>query len=420
MRLLYFALDYPWPPNNGLRLRTWTLLRALYAEGCSVTLVCLQMTASMDSPQPLHELCDSVWMLDRRPPSLSRGVHAGGRLAALLARQPYAAWRFRAEEARALLQRLWSGAAWDAVICDTVYAAVDIPAGAGPLVVNHHNIEHRIYSTYAAHEPRRWRRAAARWEGKRVERWESVIGRRTQLNLVCSQVDRDHLLAQQPQARVLVVPNIAPELAGEPSAPTEPGLVVFQGALDWLPNRDAVDYFLREIWPLVLRGHPQARLQVVGRHPPPAFLARHRAQPRVQFAADVADIRPYLERAAVAIAPLRMGSGTRLKILEAAAMGKAIVATPLGAEGLNFIPGMEILLGSSAAGFAVQLVRLLRSPDLARALGERARRRVEASYSPAALRHSLREALRQLQPAPPAAAGPVPTGSASAPACPAA
>ncbi|MGH9471242.1 MAG: glycosyltransferase [Terriglobales bacterium] len=396
MRLLYFALDSPLPANNGLRLRTWTILRALHAEGARIELICL-------APVPLGEfdgvraVCDEFWTAGHRGASLSRGRDYYGRMRALGSRQPYSARRFRSPAASALLRELCARNHHDAVICDTVFPAGNLPPELPPLVLNHHNIEHRIFESYARQQGWSWRRAAVSWEGQRVARWEATVGRRTALNLVCSEVDRCVLLEQQPEANIAVVPNIAPQSA-VPDVNTEedPDLVVFQGALDWLPNRDAVDWFLADVWPAVLARCPSVRFQVVGRNPPEDFLARHRGRARVEFTGTVTDVRPYLGRAAVAIAPMRIGSGTRLKILEAAGMAKAVVATPLGAQGLHFVPGVEIELADSSIEFAALLLQLLRSPERRQMLGAAAQTRVRTEYSFGALRQSLRRALSTL------------------------
>ncbi|MGH9412168.1 MAG: glycosyltransferase [Terriglobales bacterium] len=395
MHLLYIALDCPLPANNGLRLRTSTVLRALRAQGCSVTLVCLQTTAALPDAAALHEICDVYWMLEQKAGSMSGGGHAGARLRSLLSPLPYAACRFRSLAARKLLRQLCTGASWDAIVCDTVYAAINLPFGMHPLIVNHHNLEHRIFDTYCQTEPAAWKRAAAAWESRKTRRWEIAVGRRTSLNWVCSRVDRDGLVQQQPGATVEVVPNVAPAMTA-PELAEEDGLVVFQGALDWLPNRDAVQYFLTAIWPRVRTAQPNARLLVVGRNPPAAFVARHQCEPQVSFTGTVAETAPYLARAALTVAPLRMGSGTRLKILEAAAMGKPTVATPLGAEGLEFRPGTEILLAAAPEPFAAAVVHLLASPALRRRMGAAARSRVAADYDFAALCRSVQAGLRGL------------------------
>lgn len=394
MRLLYIALDCPLPANNGLRLRTSMILRALRAHGCRITLLCLQSPAGLQDPVELQDLCDAYWLLENQISSLSRGGAWGGRLRAAFSSLPYAAWRFHSSSSRRLLQQLCASPDWDAILCDTVYGAVDLPVAAAPLIVNHHNLEHRIFDTYRQSETCRWKRALAAWEAGRVRRWEIKVGQRTALNWVCSRVDHDGLRQQQPGARVQIVPNVAPD-AGV-SADAEDDLVVFQGALDWFPNRDAVQFFLAEVWPRILQARPTARFLIVGRNPPAAFLARHRRAPRVTFTGTVPETAPYLSRAAVTVAPLRMGSGTRLKILEAAALGKPTVATPLGAEGLAFMPGSEILLALEPAAFAAAVLRLLGSPDLRRRMGAAAQARVHAEYDFAALCRSIQAGLRAL------------------------
>ncbi|HWG38823.1 MAG TPA: glycosyltransferase [Terriglobales bacterium] len=406
MQILYLALDCPLPANNGLRMRTAAMLSALRAEGCRTTLVCLQATESLSARAQLQHLCEAHWILDHRIPSLSQGQHLLGRVHAAAARLPFAALRFRSAAARTLVQQLWDSAAWDALICDTVFSAINVPARVQPLIVNHHNLEHRIFDSYCAVERHPLKRAAARWESRRVRAWEAQVGARSSGNLVCSEVDREGLLAQQPGATVVVAPNIAPNIApiispelpdtGDSVVPERDGGILFQGALDWLPNRDAVEYLLAEIWPRVRARHPMARLKILGRNPPAAFLARHRHHPGVEFTGSVPDTAPYLAEAAISVVPLRIGSGTRLKILEAAAMGKAVVSTTLGAEGLKFLNGEEILLADAPDAFAASISALLASARLRRDLGRAAHARVQSEYSLDALRCQLRGALQGL------------------------
>jgi len=396
MRLLYLALDCPLPANNGLRLRTWCMLRALRQEGCQITLVCQQAAGAAPSRSALHEVCESVWMLDHRVSSLTQGGDWGARLGSLASALPHAALRFRSAAVRDLVARLGQAKTADAIVCDTVFAAVNVPDELRPLIINHHNIEHRIFESYRAVETNPCKRAAAGWECRKVRDWELQVGRRAALQWVCSGTDRAALLRQQPHARVVVAPNIADRLESAPGGETDPNLVLFQGALDWFPNRDAVEFFLESAWPLVLRRCPEARLRIVGRNPPPAFLARHRHRAGVEFTGTVADVYPHLAQAAVSIAPLRIGSGTRLKILEAAALAKPVVATPLGAEGLELVPDDEILLAEQPAEFAAAVACLLGSPELRHRIGSAARARVCAQYSFAALRQSVRLGLEAL------------------------
>jgi glycosyltransferase involved in cell wall biosynthesis len=161
-------------------------------------------------------------------------------------------------------------------------------------------------------------------------------------------------------------------------APVDPSTILFTGSIDYRPNTDAVLYFAREIFPRILRAQRRATLMVVGMRPPPEITAL--AGPNIVITGAVADVRPYLQRATVVVAPLRMGSGTRLKLLEAMAMGKPVVSTALGAEGLAVEGGTHLLVADDPAAFAAEVVRLLDHPSLAAWMGRNGRDLVEREY----------------------------------------
>ena len=162
------------------------------------------------------------------------------------------------------------------------------------------------------------------------------------------------------------------------TGPVDPREIVFTGLMSYLPNQDAVAYFAREILPLILRDRPDVMFTVVGKEAPASLLAL--AGPNIRFTGRVADTRPYLSRAAAVVVPLRAGSGTRLKILEALAMGKGIVSTSIGSEGLDVTSGRDLLVADDPEAFAQAVVRLVDHPDEAAELGRRGRELVERSY----------------------------------------
>jgi glycosyltransferase involved in cell wall biosynthesis len=191
---------------------------------------------------------------------------------------------------------------------------------------------------------------------------------------------------------VTVVPNVV-DVHSYKVAETDDGAgVLFIGGMDWFPNRDAVEFFEEAVLPELRARLPVARFMVVGR-PPPDRLRRRMEASGVEFLGRVDDIRPVVSAAAVSVVPLRIGSGTRMKILEAAALGKAIVSTRLGAEGLNFADGSEIALADEPGAMAAAVADLLKRPAARTAMGAAARVRVEEEYSFEALRRCLREAL---------------------------
>jgi glycosyltransferase involved in cell wall biosynthesis len=141
--------------------------------------------------------------------------------------------------------------------------------------------------------------------------------------------------------------------------------------LSTFQNTDGIQWFVQEIWPIIARGRPDARLRILGKQPPPAVLALQK--PGVEVVGFVEDLRPSLAEAAAVVVPLRLGSGTRLKIVEAMAMGKAVISTHLGAEGLEVEHGKDILLADEPEGFAREVLRVLHEPVLAARLGAAAR-----------------------------------------------
>jgi polysaccharide biosynthesis protein PslH len=191
-------------------------------------------------------------------------------------------------------------------------------------------------------------------------------------------------------------PNCVDTESYLPAEDDDGATVLFIGAMDWLPNRDALDFVRLRILPQLLALAPAATLVVAGRNPSSDLRRRLAGIPSLRFAGAVEDTRPLLARAAAFAAPLRIGSGTRIKILEAAAMAKPIVSTTLGAEGLELSDGNEILLADEPRHFARAVADLLLDPGRRRALGRAARRRVAENYSLLALRHALRGAFTEL------------------------
>jgi polysaccharide biosynthesis protein PslH len=168
---------------------------------------------------------------------------------------------------------------------------------------------------------------------------------------------------------------------------------VFTGSMDWLPNEDAMRFFCQDVLPLIRAEEPRTRLSIVGRTPTPAVRAL--ADEHIEVTGTVADVRPYMRKAAVFIVPLRIGGGTRLKIFEAMAMGQAVVSTTVGAEGLPVIDGEHALIADGPRAFAAAVVSLLRDPQRRQSLADAARKLVVDRYGWSAAGDVLDAALTQ-------------------------
>jgi glycosyltransferase involved in cell wall biosynthesis len=253
------------------------------------------------------------------------------------------------------------------------------------LCLDEHNIEYDIVRRTAGVEASVLRRAYSAVEWRKVRREERHAWSHLDGCTVTSVRDQDMLLADEPTAHTAVVPNgvdlefFQPSRLSHLPAPREPQTLLFFGAIDYYPNTDAMLFFLHDALPQLAARYPHLRLCIVGRKPPESIVAQRSATVEVTGVVD--DVRPWIERADVVIVPLRIGGGTRLKILEAMAMGKAVVSTTLGAEGLDVVPERDLLIADDAASLVAQIGRLLDDPELGRRIGASARKLVASRYS---------------------------------------
>ena len=265
------------------------------------------------------------------------------------------------------------------------------------LVVDSHEIAYDLARQFAVAGENLGRRfyAGANW--RKLRREELGIYRAADGVYLCSTEDEQRLLEQIPRARTAVIPNAADVDYYQPR-PTDPApdgrTVVYFGLLSTVPNIDAVIHFVQDIWPRIAKANPDARCKIIGGRPPPSLQAL--AGPRVELTGFVQDLRPHLAGAAAVVVPLRLGGGTRLKIVEAMAMGKAIVSTSLGAEGIEAVPERDILIADQPAAFAESVNRLLAEPGLATRIGQSARRLAVDRYAWSGAAQALEDFYRRV------------------------
>jgi glycosyltransferase involved in cell wall biosynthesis len=392
MRILFVALQFPIPANNGLKMRSWSLLQALAAEGHELSLVYFQDSSDVRAEiLPLGSICQDLTAVPFRFTSLSSSRDYWRRALALFSLHPYAAGRFVSPLMRERIKEVLSRHRFDLIIADTAFSMLNLPTTDVPITLNAHNLEYMILKRYLSHESNPLKLAYGWLETQKVRGWESDACSHADYVMCCSKHDKELIQELCPRVPISVIPNIVDVNNYGPTTDVDEPVLIYQGGMDWYPNRDAVEYLVFEILPILRRSVPDCRVIVAGRNPSPEFRRQFDSIPHVSFTGTVPDMRLEIAKAAVSVVPLRIGSGTRMKILEAAAMGKPIVSTTLGAEGLEFVDGSEIVLADQPQAFADAVAGLLCDAARRRSIGRAARRRVEQQYSMTALRSSLHD-----------------------------
>jgi sugar transferase (PEP-CTERM/EpsH1 system associated) len=397
-RILLLTPQFPYPPHQGTTIRNYNLIAGL-AERHEVHLLSFGDPAESTST-PLHRLCSSVEVI--RPPQRSMRHRLRGLVLSTL---PDMALRLPSADFQALLDRTLDRVRPDVLEVEGIEMAQYLlqaaerrgEASLPLLVFDDHNAEYvlqqRAFETDARSlHPRRWIGAAyslVQW--RRLRRYERRACRAADRVVAVSEADAQALRRLVPGLEPVVVPNgvdMAFYSEPVPALDVRPGQkygdrggpgLVFTGKMDFRPNVDAVLWFARHVLPLVRRNVPDAHFWVVGRDPHPR-LAPLAGDPAVTLTGWVPDVRPYISAAAVYVVPLRIGGGTRLKVLEAMAMGKAIVSTALGCEGFDVVRGREVVLGDTPGEFAAAVVELLRDPGQRERLGHAAHDYARARY----------------------------------------
>lgn len=379
MRILFLATWFPYPLDNGSKIRAYYLLRAL-AERHEVTLVSFAFgTAQPDRPQGLRELCRAIHTVKVNPFEVNQSTPIR-RFASLspVVTRPLPAMQ-------SLLREVTSGEDFTAVIASTqamaVYATQSLKIRCR--VLEEHNSLSRLMADRlrSARGPIEWARSWLGWRKARL--YEARLFAQFDLITMVSKQDcatSRALIADRPE-RVRLVPNGVDvhwnRLCHEWSSVT--GLV-YNGSLAYQANLEAVDFFLAEVYPTVKKQIPDATFSVTGSIED-VDIDRYAGDPSIILTGNVSDVRPIVSRAGAVVAPIRTGGGTRLKILEAMALGTPVVATSKAAEGLDVTDGRDILVADDPVVFADRTVQVLSDHKLARTIAQNARQLVEERYN---------------------------------------
>ena len=236
-------------------------------------------------------------------------------------------------------------------------------------------------SRRAEHERGAVQRKYVELQARRLRRYEAQVCRQFPLNITVSGADAETLGEICPGIRTVVIPNGVDTDYFRPSWGHETPALVFTGGMNMFANRDAVEWFLDDAWPMVKLKVPGVQFYAIGQRPSPRVLEAAARDECVHVPGHVPDVRPWVERAAIYVVPMRVGGGTRLKVVDAMAQGKAIVSTTLGIEGIDGQDGVHFVIADEAQDFADRIIELIARPDERRRLGESARARAESHYA---------------------------------------
>ena len=382
MKILWVKAGGLIPPDTGGKIRSFKTLCEL-AKQNEITFFSFLAADEVEAQGELKRLFHRVITMPLKLPPARGAGEATMYAAGLFSPEPHSFSKYCQPAVRSQLRLLMVEEQFDVVVCDFLVTAPAIPWDLpGVKVLFEHNVEATIWKRHVEVANSWWWKVVSWIEWKKMVRAEQKY-----LELA------DHVIAVSNDDRAVFAEFVAPGKLTvtdtgvdteyfRPDAETEStSSLVFTGSMDWMPNEDAMIYFVEEILPLIKQQISDATLTIVGRKPSRRLEKLCLDRPEVRLTGRVEDVRPFVARSAVFVVPLRIAGGTRLKIFEAMSMGKAVVSTSIGAEGLPVKNGEHLLLADDPVRFANVTVELLRNPEERSRIGTAARQLVEQDYS---------------------------------------
>ena len=378
MKVLFLSPTVPFPLTDGGRIRVFNLLKQIAAKS-DVTLLALEtQPTDAEGVAELQQLGIQVHLV-RNAPTLPR-LSFGTLVNAFLKRQPITVARYDLPAYRQKLRELITSDTFDLVHYEMFHTAQFRTETDLPGVLSQQNVDSAIWRRLCGETVNPFYKFAYWTQQLAFQRYERVLSPKFDAVTCTSDIDAAVFQRHCAEDTIEIIPNGVDVTHYQPDFTSEaPAHLIYIGSMDWYPNEDAVAFFADEVLPQIQEKVPDVQFSIVGGNPS-ARVQRLAERDGVVVTGRVPEIKPYFAEATVFVVPLRIGSGTRLKILEALAMGKAIVSTSVGAEGLDLKDGEEIFIADEPTVFADAVIGLLTDPSLRRRIGENGRARVEQDY----------------------------------------
>ena len=378
MKILFLSPTVPFPLTDGGRIRVFNLLKQIATKN-DVTLLALETQPTDTGAVAELQQLDIQVHLVRNTPTLPR-VSFGTLVTALRKRQPITVARYARPAYRQKFRELIATENYDLVHYEMFHTAQFRADTDLPGVLSQQNVDSAIWRRLCDETTHPFYKLAYWTQQLAFQRYERVLSPKFDAVTCTSDIDAAVFQRHCPEDTITIIPNGVDVAHYQPDFTSEaPAHLIYIGSMDWYPNEDAVAFFADEVFPRIQEKVPDVQFSIVGGNPS-ARVQKLAERDGVIVTGRVPEIKPYFAEATVFVVPLRIGSGTRLKILEALAMGKAVVSTSVGAEGLALKDGEEIFIADEPTVFADAVIRLLTDTTLRRRTGENGRARVEQDY----------------------------------------
>jgi glycosyltransferase involved in cell wall biosynthesis len=358
VKILWLGPAFLHPTNRGGQIRTLEILRRLRQHH-----EIHYLAAHDGEPEAIErssEFCSKAWPVRYDLAPRSSPLYWLQSIGAMFSKLPVAVARKRSAAIKRIADTLLTEVRFDMVVCDFLAPTVNLPPHQ-PYVLFEHNVETMIWLRYAE-QGNPIRRSFFRSQAHRLQTYETSACRRATHVITVSDADANLLREMCGVSHVSSVPTGVDAAYFSPSSMLEAKLacdLLFTGSMDWIPNIDGVLWFVKDVLPSIRRRRPFCSFTIVGRRPVAAVRALESVDPLIRVTGTVADVRAYLWSGRVSVVPLRVGSGTRLKIYESMAAGIPVVSTTIGAEGLNVSPPENIRIADAPSSFARACLELL-------------------------------------------------------------
>ena len=382
MRILQICNKVPYPPDDGSSIAIYNISKGFIENDVALTLLSLNTRKHYKDPQLLKEAFEDS--LDFRSVEVDTDIKLIPAFLNLFSKESYHVSRFIQRDFEELLITVLKEKSFDIVHIEGLFMAPYLPLirkhSEAKVTLRAHNVEHQIWERMCQTEKNPLKRAYLKLLTRRLKNYELEVLNAFDAVIPITPVDEKKLQ----DLGVKTSYKVCPAALDKDEYPVrkeaeEAGTIFHIGALDWLPNTQAIRWFLDAIWPLVLQEKPEARFYIAARHIP-EWLHKYKEQ-GVIVSDQVGKAQDFINSKSIMAVPLRSGSGMRIKILEGIALGKAIVTTSIGAEGINYTDGKDMIIADTEVTFARAIIACLEQPEKVTAIGREARKLMETHYS---------------------------------------